>query len=184
MSMPRRALKNQAMEAQIDAVPGLRFYLDTLSRYGQTRWTEIWLALILLGYSLVLLSPTETFSAPAYRVVASLVTEGQAGAFGALVALGRLWMIKKNGSAHYTPVFRAIGCMASAVMWGTLGLGFILAAPPLIGSTVIFPLFALAELHSASRAGADAIPQNSFGVRDFLVRRDERASRGKNLGGS
>ena len=48
-------------------------------RYGQTRWTEIWLSCVMALYGAVLLSTGETFSLPSYRVIRAFVAEDTAG---------------------------------------------------------------------------------------------------------
>ncbi|GJD59297.1 hypothetical protein [Methylobacterium dankookense] len=135
-------------------------------RYGQTRWAEIWLSWIALSVGIVLLGPTNTFSAPSFRVIASVVSETTAGSlcvfFGALRLLA-LWINGRRG--RETSLIRTFGCLGGFAFWLAIAVGFLMAAPPVVTGVAVYSVLAIAELHASGRAASDMAAEDTFGIR-------------------
>lgn len=133
-------------------------------RYGQTRWTEVWLACVMTLFGAVLLASDETFSLPSYRVLRAYVGEDFAGATAVIVGVSRLAALWYNGRRRRSPIVRVLGCAGGFLFYTALTVGFVLSAPPL-STGLIYGVLAAAELHSSSRSARDAVAYDSLGVR-------------------
>lgn len=133
-------------------------------RYGETRWTEVWLACVMTLFGAVLLSAGDTFSLPSYRVVRAYVSEDVAGAIAVAVGTARLVALWFNGRRRRSPLIRVLGCGGGFLFYTALTAGFILSAPP-ISTGLTYAVLALAELHSSSRSARDAVAYDSLGTR-------------------
>ena len=132
--------------------------------YGQTRWTEVWLACVMTLFGVVLLSAGDTFSLPSYRVVRAYVSEDVAGLVAVTVGTARLAALWYNGRRRRSPLVRVLGCGGGFLFYTALTVGFVLSAPP-ISSGLTYAVLALAELHSSSRSARDAVAYDSLGTR-------------------
>lgn len=159
-----------------DPDPAINERIRRAVRYGQTRWAEIWLSLIAVGVGLILVGPTDTFSAPSFRVIASVISETTAGSlclvFGS-IRLAALWVNGRRG--RETSLIRTIGCMGGFFFWIAIAAGFALAAPPVTTGVAVYTILAFAELHASGRAASDMAAEDTFGF---------RARRRQNGGGS
>ena len=144
-------------------------------RYGQTRWTEIWLACVMALFGAILLASGETFSLPSYRVIRVYVGEDTAGALAVLVGGARLAALWYNGRRRRSPLVRVAGCACGFLFYVALALGFILSAPPL-PTGLVYAVLAVAELHSSSRSARDAVAYDSLGTRRRRRTREQPAS--------
>ncbi|WP_336488265.1 hypothetical protein [Methylobacterium nigriterrae] len=135
-------------------------------RYGQTRWAEIWLSWIAVGVGLVLLGPTDTFSNPSFRVIASVVDEKVAGGLCAFFGAVRLLALWINGlRGRETSLIRTLGCLGGFFFWLAIAIGFLMAAPPVVTGVAVYAILALAELHASGRAASDMAAEDTFGLR-------------------
>ncbi|MET7247939.1 hypothetical protein ABZT49_31765 [Methylobacterium sp. EM32] len=82
-----------------DPDPVLNERIRRAVRYGQTRWAEVWLSAIMVTVGVVILSPAQTFVGPQWRVIASFVTEAQAGTISVVVGSARLAALSTGGAA-------------------------------------------------------------------------------------
>lgn len=149
-----------------DPDPAINERIRRAVRYGQTRWAEIWLSLIAVSVGLVLVGPTDTFSAPSFRVIASVISETTAGSlclvFGS-IRLAALWVNGRRG--RETSLIRTIGCMGGFFFWIAIAAGFALAAPPVTTGVAVYTILAFAELHASGRAASDMAAEDTFGFR-------------------
>lgn len=159
-----------------DADPEINERIRRAVRYGQTRWAEIWLSWIAVGVGLVLLGPTNTFSAPSFRAIASVVSETTAGSlcvfFGG-VRLVALWVNGRRG--RETSLIRTFGCLGGFAFWLAIAIGFLMAAPPVVTGVAVYAILAIAELHSSGRAASDMAAEDTFGFRARRRRNGGRA---------
>lgn len=146
-----------------------------LWRYGQTRWTEIWLACVMTLFGAVLLSTGETFSLPSYRVIAAFVGEDAAGSTAIVVGGARLLALWYNGRRRRSPLVRVVGCAGGFLFYTGLTVGFVLSAPP-FSTGLVYGVLAIAELHSSARSARDAVAYDSLGVRRRRRARDKLAA--------
>jgi peptidoglycan/LPS O-acetylase OafA/YrhL len=154
--------------------PALDALLERELRYGQTRWTEIWLACVMTAFGAVLLGAGETFSLPPYRVIRLYVAEDVAGAGALAIGAARLAALWYNGRRRRSPLVRVAGCAAGFLFYAAMAIGFLLAGPPLpVG--LVFGVLAVAELHGSSRSARDAVAYDSLGVRRRRRDRDQPA---------
>ena len=156
-----------------DPDPAINERIRRAVRYGQTRWAEIWNSLIAVGVGLILLGPTETFSAPSYRVISSVIEEKTAGGlcvFFGLVRLAALWINGRRG--RETSIIRTFGCLGGFFFWLSVAAGMLLAMPPLSTGVAVYGILALSELHASGRAAGDMAAEDSFGIRRRRRKRD------------
>lgn len=144
-------------------------------RYGQTRWTEVWLACVMTLFGAVLLFSGDTFSLPSYRVIRAYVGEDLAGLVAVATGTARLVALWYNGRRRRTPLVRVVGCAIGFLFYTALTVGFVLSAPPL-PTGLIYAVLAVAELHSSSRSARDAVAYDSLGVRRRRRGRDRPAA--------
>ena len=144
-------------------------------RYGQTRWTEVWLACVMALYGAVLLSAGDTFSLASYRVIRAFVREDVAGGLAVAVGAARLLALWYNGRRRRSPLVRVLGCAAGFLFYVALTVGFALSGPP-YPTGLIYGVLAVAELHASSRSARDAVAYDSLGVRRRRRARDGRPS--------
>lgn len=136
-------------------------------RYGQTRWTEVWLACIMVAIGITLLNDDDTFSLPSWRFIALYVSEGVAGTTSFLVGLVRLGVIWRNGrSPRGTPIIRIAGCAGGFLFFSALAIGFFMTPGPITIGVGLFSVLAFAELHASGRAARDAFAYDSFRTRE------------------
>ncbi|OAS18964.1 hypothetical protein A5481_25340 [Methylobacterium platani] len=143
----------------------------------------------MVTFGAVLLYPEPTFVGPAWRVIAALVTEQQAGVisitFG-VVRLTALWVNGRRG--RETSLLRTVGCVAGFFFWAALSIGFAAAFPPLSTGIAVYGVLAIAELHSSGRAASDMAAEDTFGLRkrrriNLAAEAEERRrSRGGSVG--
>ena len=170
-----------------DPDPVLNERIRRAVRYGQTRWAEVWLSAIMVTVGAVILSPAATFVGPQWRVIASFVTEAQAGTISIVVGSARLAALIINGRrGRETSFIRTIGCMGGFAFWLALFVGFALAYPPANIGIALFSVFAIAELHSSGRAASDMAAEDTFGLRKRrrAAAGREAEERRRTLGGS
>lgn len=164
-SVPHSPEKGERMLVY-DPDPVINERIRRAVRYGQTRWAEIWLSAIAFSVGIVLLGPTNTFSAPSFRVIASVVSETTAGSlcvfFGAL-RLGALWVNGRRG--RQTSLIRTLGCLGGFFFWLAIAVGFLMAAPPVVTGVAVYSVLAIAELHASGRAASDMAAEDTFGFR-------------------
>ncbi len=149
-----------------DPDPAINERIRRAVRYGQTRWAEIWNALIAVGVGGILLGPTETFSSPQFRMIASVIDERTAGGlcvfFGTL-RLVALWVNGRRG--RETSIIRTFGCIGGFFFWLAVSAGMLLAMPPLSTGVAVYAILALSELHASGRAASDMAAEDTFGIR-------------------
>lgn len=141
-------------DARIDAI------VEFEIRYNQTRWAEVWLAVIMTGISVVFLDGLLFPLSHGYDFIAQFVTEKQAGLIGVFVGVGRLFALWVNGSKKRSPWFRIVGCVGGGFFWGALGWGFMVQELPNDATSILVPIFLglfAAEVHSSARAARDAV---------------------------
>lgn len=143
---------------------GLENALTRELRYGQTRWTEVWLACAMTLFGGVLLAEGQTFSLPSYRVIRAFIDEDTAGLAAVAVGAGRLVALWYNGRRRRSPLVRVAGCALGFLFYTALTVGFLLSAPPLT-TGLVFGVLAAAELHASSRSARDAVAYDSLGLR-------------------
>lgn len=151
---------------QYDPDPAINERIRRAVRYGQTRFAEVWLSLIMVTFGLVMIYPEPMFVGPQWRVIASFVSEPTAGTISVGVGASRLLALLINGRrGRETSFVRTLGCIGGFFFWLSLFVGFALALPPLNGGIALFSVFALAELHSSGRAASDMAAEDTFGFR-------------------
>lgn len=151
---------------QYDPDPSINERIRRAVRYGQTRWAEVWLSLIMVTLGIVLIMPEPTFVGPQWRVIATFVTERTAGSVSVLVGGSRLLALWINGRrGRETSLVRTIGCVAGFFFWIALAAGFTAAYPPLSTGIAVYGVLAIAELHSSGRAASDMATEDTFGFR-------------------
>ncbi|ACL58428.1 hypothetical protein [Methylobacterium nodulans] len=151
---------------QYDPDPVINERIRRAVRYGQTRWAEVWLSLIMVTLGGVLLLPEPTFVGPEWRVIASCVTERTAGTISVAVGGARILALWINGRrGRETSLIRTIGCMSGFAFWLATAAGFAAAYPPLSTGIAVYGVLALAELHSSGRAASDMAAEDTFGLR-------------------
>lgn len=155
--------------------PALDALIGREMRYGQTRWTEVWLAGVMTAFGAVLLSAGETFSLPHYRVIRLYLAEDVAGGLAMAVGAARLVALWYNGRRRRSPLVRVVGCAGGFLFYLGLAIGFALAGPPL-PTGLVYAVLALAELHASGRSARDAVAYDSLGVRRRRRDRVEPAS--------
>lgn len=152
---------------QYDPDPNINERIRRAVRYGQTRWAEVWLSLIMVTFGLVLLWPEPTFVGPQWRVIATFVNEREAGAIAVAAGACRLLALWINGRrGRETSLVRTIGCLAGFAFWLALAVGFAAAYPPPSTGIAVYGVLALAELHSSGRAASDMAAEDTFGLRE------------------
>lgn len=147
-------------------------------RYGQTRWAEVWMAVVMVAVGFVLLAEGDTFSSPSFRVISQFVTEEQSAWIAIVSGSCRLVALKINGDHTKTPIIRTLGCIAGFLFWSALTLGFWLTAPPYPTGIAVYGVLAVAELHASGRAARDAYAQDSLGTRQRRRERERTANLG------
>lgn len=158
-----------------DPDPQINERIRRAVRYGQTRWAEIWLSILAVGVGLILLGPTETFSNPSFRVIASVINEKPAGGLCVFFGCARLLALWVNGRrGRETSIIRTIGCIGGFFFWLAIAVGMMLATPPLSTGIAVYTVLAMAELHASGRAAGDMAAEDSFGIRKRR-RRDARS---------
>ena len=151
---------------QYDPDPAVDARIRRAVRYGQTRWAEIWFSVIMCVVGVTCLLPWPTFVGPQYRIITSHVTETTAGFISLTVGAARITALWINGRrGRETSFIRTLGCLGGFVFWLAMAGGFALAFPPLSLSAGIYTIFAIAELHSSSRAAGDMAAEDTFGFR-------------------
>ncbi|ACL55932.1 hypothetical protein [Methylobacterium nodulans] len=151
---------------QYDSDPAINERIRRAVRYGQTRWAEVWLSLIMITLGGVLLLPEPTFVGPEWRVIASCVTERTAGTISVSVGGARLLALWINGRrGRETSLIRTLGCMSGFAFWLVTAAGVAAAYPPLSTGIAVYSVLAFAELHSSGRAASDMAAEDTFGLR-------------------
>lgn len=144
--------------------PAVGRHIDRELRYGQTRWSEIWLACVMALFGACLLASGDTFSLPSYRIIGAFISEDATGAAAVATGAARLAALWYNGRYRRSPIVRVAGCAGGFLFYTALAVGFALTAPPL-PTGLVFAVFASAELHASSRAARDMVALDSLGVR-------------------
>ena len=132
------------------------------SRYGQTRWAEIWLASVMTAYGAALIGAAKTSHLATDPVVWTVVGEDAAGLVAVIVGCARLVALWYNGSRQRSPLVRAAGCAAGFLLYAALAVGLLLSAP-LLPTGLVYGILAVAELHASSHAARDAVAYDSLG---------------------
>lgn len=143
-------------------------------RYAQTRWTEVWLALIMTGWGALLLYPDPVLVGAPYQAFARWVSEPAVGLVLLPVGAMRLVALWINGRRRETPLARLVGCQVGFLVWVAVTAGFAATVPPLNTALAVYPVLAAAELHSAWRCGSDIIAVDSLRLLARLRRREAR----------
>ncbi|MDB5590642.1 hypothetical protein [Enterovirga sp.] len=172
-------MQNFTAEAHLDrlvrADPAITAHIERELRYGQTRWTEVWLACVMALFGAGLLADGDTFSAPAFRVVRFFVGEDAAGAAGVAVGAARLGALWRHGGRRRSPLVRVAGCATGFLFYTGLALGFVLAFAA-VPTGLICGVLAAAELHASGRSARDAVACDSLGLRQRRRVRDQPPS--------
>ncbi|GJD64578.1 hypothetical protein [Methylobacterium frigidaeris] len=149
-----------------DPDPAINERIRRAVRYGQTRWAEVWNSATMVVVGAILLYPEPTFVGPQWRVIARLVTEGQAGSISITVGAAQIAALIINGRrGRETSLIRTLGCIGGFFFWLACAIGFALALPPLNLGLGLFSIYAISELHSSGRAASDMAAEDTFGLR-------------------
>lgn len=125
----------------------------------RTRSVEWLLACLMLTWGVILLAPSESFTLPAYRWLATMGEERVWGGLALGIGTLRVAALYVNGSWRRTPLIRAFGAVVCLMWWVSVGALLIFGVEPgkpLPAGFAFYPVFALFEAYSCYRSGLDA----------------------------
>lgn len=154
------------MRSNFTGDPAVDAIITREIRYGESRWSEIWASMIMTLFGCVLLADGDTFAiSKSFGVIREFVDEDAAGVIALAVGAVRLVALYVNGNHYRSPLVRVAGCAGGFLFWSAIAAGFFLTAPPYTTGLAVYPILALAELHSSGRAARDAFVLDSLGTR-------------------
>ena len=149
-----------------DPDPAINERIRRAVRYGQTRWSEVWLSTIAVGFGIPLALPDRLFVYPIFAVVARHWNEYALGWCCITFGMIRLVALYVNGrKGRQTSAIRTAGCIGGSFVWSYLAVCFYLTSPPIPTYAFLAAIFAAAELHSSGHAASDMAAEDTFGIR-------------------